>query len=502
METRINPEETVTLLDVEPEAPAPGWFSRTISRVVNVLKSGVSHVYHHPISSVLAFVTATPNTINALVGPSGINPANLGPEWWNNMTNFQRVYSITCSLSSQTINTIMNAMFLPLAKQKLVTGIKQIRTGCSAATQTLTSILLGASAGIAAGAIGYNAFLWLPAGKFTAVPIALANLLINFASRFISIVSIFGRISIMLNANSRQQGQFADELSHINPDYLFEVEDAIQEILHYLYPHHDETPLTQEEYQRFLTMLAVRLNVLRRLHPDLMLDHTNDAYCRAYAATICNIAFAVTVSVAGYLTFTQKGFDGINIFSTLLSKRSLEDIPAALQALMGSLSGIASFMFYANNGFNFTNNMVLLCKHLYREPQHLPKTLLIFAANACACISMTTVARGVVKNPHNIFGFEENALSYIYITDMTIAGALTNTNSSIEKALLPTHTDPKFSDISLPDVIQFLQNKTSHSITTETASMLRRYSLFATPVQDENIRANFEMSDRELAVIL
>lgn len=483
--------EAESLLDPRPAPARANWFNRLLTTVKGIF----GYAIHHPVTTLLAMVTAAPNTVNALVGPSGVSPAKLGSAWWNNMTLFQKMYSIGCAGSSFTINAIINALFLPLAWTKFRTGIGNIKQGPVEASKSIASIILGTFAGVAAFAIGYYAFMWLPYGKVSALPIALSNLTINFASRFISIVAILSAVSVFVSSVARKVRRYAEQLEHLHPRHLPKVERELQEILGQLFPDADRS-LTTEEYQAVVQALIIKLNALQQLHPDLLKTPTTAEYARSYAKTLSSLTFAFIVACSGFVTFTQKGFDGINIFSMLTSDHNLEDLPATGRACIGMLSGIATFMFYANNSFNFIHNMTTLTKHLYREPQHIPKALLIFATNGLACISMTTVARGVADNPHNIFGITDNAFKTLFITDTTIGGALANTNSSIEKALLPTRIEPDVNEIKVADIIHYLRNAPTHTITPHTVALLHQHGLFYTHVQDENTPNEIEMEAR------
>jgi hypothetical protein len=111
---------------------------------------------------------------------------------------------------------------------------------------------------------------------------------------------------------------------------------------------------------------------------------------------------------------------------------------------------------------------------------------------------MNSVAQGIVNNPLNMFGLTADTLGIVYIATTTTAGALANTNNTMNKAFLTAPTTTQ-SDIALPLLISYLRDADSHRITPKTAAALRKFNLFQangrlsnnTSVQVQNIPVDF-----------
>lgn len=439
---------------------------------------------------IIAAIAASPTAFSALVGPSGQGPEKIGSEWWNAMSIARRILCVACGVSSEAVNTIMNALFIPVAFDKIKASLADIGIPAQAA-KSIAALLLGIGGGIAAGALSYSSFLWLPVAVLSAIPSTIA-FLITFASRFIGIKNIFNRVSNLLNANVRLQKVFADKLAHLNDNHLDEAEAKLKAIITETFPDKKpDEPLTEAEYQSVIEKLAEQLNAMDDLYDDLIKDTTTTEMLLKYSGLVIDLITAISILTPAYMTFSQKGFDGVNIISKLTTGTALTDLHPAAKAGIGAAPGLASAMFYTSAGMDFRGNMVETFKHLYQHPASIPGALGLFAANAFASFSMSSVAQAVIDKPDNIYNLANNAYGTTYLATQTAGGLIVNLNSCVVKAYL-NKPEPAAKDVTLAHLAKRTSGE-DHPISDDTATALRQFNLFApkaaqhTPVQVPNI---------------
>jgi hypothetical protein len=474
-------------------------FKAVAAIIAKATKYGAQYAWSNPLSTILSIVTSAPSAVNALAAPSGINPANIGSIWWNSISGFTKTYSVLCMLSSFLINLITHLLVLPLAWHKFHGAILDMRKGPKQAATNSLALYFSGFGALAAGAIGYSAFQWLPYGKFTAIPIALANALINFATRFISMIVVLTLLTNMLLGHSRLQNRFADTLAHINDNYRELIQLESDHIIAAIQQNHlINSPFDDEQYQKMTRKLSRKLIALTQLHSDLIDEPSTRSTVFKYSSLALNGSFALMCASAGFITFAQKGFDGVNIIANLLANNPLDSMQAVYKGLIGASPGFSTAIFYGKNSFDFVHMASSLISYLYVKPVHLFTATGLLAANGFASASMNSVAQGIVNNPLNMFGLTADTLGIVYIATTTTAGALANTNNTMNKAFLTAPTTTQ-SDIALPLLISYLRDADSHRITPKTAAALRKFNLFQangrlsnnTSVQVQNIPVDF-----------
>lgn len=439
---------------------------------------------------IVAAIAASPTAFSALVGPSGQGPEKIGSEWWDAMSIARRILCVACGVSSEAVNTIMNALFIPVAFDKIKASLADIGIPAQAA-KSIAALLLGIGGGIAAGALSYSSFLWLPVAALSVIPSTIA-FAITFAGRFISIKNIFNRISNLLNANVRLQKIFADKLAHINDNRIEEAEAKLKTIITQSFPDKNaDEPLTEAEYQAVIERLAEQLNAMDDLYDDLIKDTTTTEMLLKYSGLVIDLITAVSILTPAFMTFSQKGFDGVNIISKLVAGTPLTDLHPVAKVGIGAAPGLASAMFYTSAGMDFRGNMVEVFKYLYQHPTSIPGALGLLTANAFASFSMSSVAQAVIDKPDNIYHLANNAYGTTYLATQTAGGLIVNLNSCVVKAYL-TNSEPAAQDLTLAHLAKRTSGE-DHPISDTTAAALRQFNLFApkagenTPVQVQNI---------------
>ncbi|VVC75925.1 hypothetical protein AQUSIP_12260 [Aquicella siphonis] len=435
------------LTDDEPTEEQQGWCAWACSGAASFTKTlggGAYYVVTHPISVGLSVLTAAPPALNSLAMPSGESPEKIGPEWWAAMSTLVKTHSIVNSASSLGINAIMNAFFLPTAWDKFKNSITHTFDSPREFFDNVFSILFGVGGALAAAAIAYSAFLWLPAGAISASVPAVISFVVTLASRYIGVKNVFKRIHHLFNDDAKAQADFAEALEHIKEDYLEEIQSEFDKIIERLFAHRDaDTPLTNADYEQIADELTDVLTRLADAHPDLIKDKTTLEYITKYTGMLFDITFALTlVGVPSYLTFMQKGFDGVNTLAKFAGN-DLSGINIWLKRLIGVIPGLASAMLYADSGTKIRTTLTQLACHLYENPKQIPAALAVLGANGFAASGPQNVAAGVLANPDNIIGLtKDTALGSTFVILNAISGGgAVNANASLTKAFLSTNPD-------------------------------------------------------------
>jgi len=176
-EARLPTEEELASFQKQPSL---------IDRLKKLTPTSITDIKNHPIYSLLAILTSAQPAISALMNESGKSPADLGAEWFYDMTPTQRALSIINMTCSFLVNYPVNQAFLmeawPQVKENLRNTFKSPRDFLN----TCYSMLLGGDSGIATGALTFDAFLFfLKIGGGYIVPTSVASFaaIISFASR-------------------------------------------------------------------------------------------------------------------------------------------------------------------------------------------------------------------------------------------------------------------------------------------------------------------------------
>lgn len=462
----------------EAELPSPGFLSQTGSLLTGYAKAfgtGALNAIKSPITTLLAAATAAPPALNALSNPSGKTPDQIGQTWWDEMSNLTRVHSVVNTASSFSINFIMNSFFIPTAWNKFRTSIVHMFDSPQQFLDNLFSIVLGLGGAVAAGAIAYNAFLWLPYGAYIAgVPAAL-SFTVTLASRYLGIKNIFKRIHNIFSKDAKNQSEFAEAIEHINEEYLDELQAKLDTILAEMFQAKaTDKPLNAEEFETLTVRFTQALNELADAHPDLVKETTSCEYAAKYAGILFDISLGLLIAGGPiFFTFMQKGYDGVKILAGFAGN-DIETIDVWFKRLIGLIPGLASFLFYTDYGTKIRGIMTDLAKHLYENPRDIPFALAALVANGFSASGPQNVAAGVVKNENNIAFMEQGTpLASTYVILNAIGGGIINGGSSLNRAFLSTQKDAIHLDEK--DLAKYLSKVDDHLMTHEITDQFRLF---------------------------
>ncbi len=427
----------------------------------------------------LAASTAAPTALNALAAPSGKNPGELGPAWWHDMSNMTRAHSVANGVSSFLINIIMNALFLPTAWKKFRTSIVHIFDSIEEFLDNSFSMILALGGALAAAAIAYNAFLWLPLGALLAIIPAGIAFTITIAQRYVGVKSIFRRVRNLFNKDASTQLELADVLQHIDKQYLEDIEARFQETLTTLLAGRDGTkPLTEIEFERLLVQLSSIVSEMQERHPDLIQNKTTLEYITRYTGILFDMLFALLVIVPpSFLIYMQKGFDGIDKAKELITGSPLPSMHVLLKCLIGLDPALVNAIFYGNAALEMRTTTVETAKYLYQNPRSIAFAIPLLIANGFSSGGMQSVATGVVKDEQNLFHLKAGTpAADIVIATMTAGGGVVNTNATLKKAFLSSPQPAAM--VTVADMTKRAANTNDQVICSKTGLALRNQSLF------------------------
>ncbi|MBX3708843.1 MAG: hypothetical protein KIT56_10140 [Gammaproteobacteria bacterium] len=449
------------------------WIGNGLVRAGKSTGNGLLYVVKHPVILLTSFITAAPPALNALANPSGQGPEEISIEWWNKMSDWVRAHSILNGSASLSINAIMNAFFLPAAWGKFKTNIAHTFDSPRDFIDNTFSIVFGIGGAMAASAIAYNAFLWL--GYISASSAAFISFSVILASRYVGVRNVLKRIYNLFNEDAAAQADFADAINHIDEAYLEEIQKKFDEIIVELFADRDhDAPLTEKDFEVIADQFVTVLQELAAAHPDLIKNKTTLEYLSKYAGVIFDFSVAITlICIPSYLTFMQKGFDGVNTLAQF-GKTDLDVLDPWFKRLIGLIPGLASSMLYADSATRLRTTIVELAQHLYENPKHIPFAFLTLAANGFAASGPQNVAAGVLNNKANIIGIHpKDILGTTFIVTNALGGSIVNVNTSLNKAFMSTNKDAKH--VTERDLAKHLSKVNDYLVSPATANKFKLF---------------------------
>ncbi len=463
-ETQPSQENGVSTIDRMPQilsAPA----SPFIPSVKTTPSSGKTRLHHKQPENwrnkltqflkkcpklLLATVSASPASVNAAAAATNSDTKDIGITWWQAMSDQEKAFSLWNAIASLIVNIKLNVDYLPVALEKTKDAIA---TSCDSAKQfvlTASTMSVGLSAAVAAGAIAYASFSW--AGALVAGTITGVNSIIFYATRYVGFKNLINRIVGMLNKDIRFTKEIINSLERIENNQLHLVNHIIDKETH----QHKKglsNPLT-------LNRIFIQLNALSEqmaqqgnalIRPQTRLDRIQD-----YSGTIFDVLLATITAMFIFPTFAQKGFDGFKQLSQLLG-RDISDLDRNIQLGIGFVPGSASAAMYAMSALDFRKIAWLVFQEVSAHPkQKLPDLIAVLfwvITNYFASASMENIARkGIIARQaeEQLIPFAPGSTtSEVYAIFNRIGGFLVNTKSSL--------ADSYGTEATLPGLIKQLR---------------------------------------------
>ena len=166
-----------------------------------------------------------------------------------------------------------------------------------------------------------------------------------------------------------------------------------------------------------------------------------------------------------FLYFSQKGFEGVNIFSQLLSDNelSLDHLSNSKKISIGFFPGASSSLFMFFSAFNLRTKCVKLFDDLKNSPKNLAILMLIIAAVGLAATSVYNPAQAMVSTD-NIFSISKESGTGKTLAIMNCLGLGIAYFNFVTMQVFPYSANPSSNPV-IEDVIVWLENK-KLSVTT------------------------------------
>jgi hypothetical protein len=402
--------------------------------------------------STVSLIAGSSSAINAGVNASKSQPQDISEAWWNAMSaplQADTGWSFSASLS---VNVIFAYNSISEAFDKARDNLFKRNQTRQEILENFITVTLGSSAAIASAAISYNAFSWTIGA--VSYPVTVASLLINFTTRYVGVRTLINRFHLHLDKDLIIKNQCVQDLERIDPAYYKEVNEAVLAAFE-----KNEKKLDKE----FIAIFATEFLELLEEKPDILKPETDSEAFNRRAFFLFEVVFACSIGLAALPTFTQKGFDGINLLVTLIKTDGMNFLAWYLKALVGAMPGIATAMLYTISALDFPKLTMTIMQGLFDAMKnaegihaHLKLVVPVMAflylaiANGFASSSMQNVAEGVFGKPDRIFDFisTENILGKILIPLNRIGGGVTNAKASFSHAFGKANaTDPKLADV-------------------------------------------------------
>lgn len=191
-------------------------FKKTI---INPFISIGQYIGNNWVFLLIGGLTAIPGAINAFCNPTGIDPKNLVTAV--QLMSFEQLMSSLWSMwSNLAPNAVMNCEFFVNLKKDFKKVKDVWQSGIAGKLSIVAAVVTGVSAALAAGSIGYSAFLFLPAGEVTALIPAALNATITFISRFNGLLNLINQVKAMQalrhDKGAHMKNMMANEISHLS----------------------------------------------------------------------------------------------------------------------------------------------------------------------------------------------------------------------------------------------------------------------------------------------
>ena len=321
-------------------------------------------------------------------------------------------------------------------------------------------LLLAVGSGIAAFALGYEAFV-AHFGPFATFALAFAgNALPTSITRFLGAANAVKRIRHWLtNQDAKLQQHLAQMLSHLNPALKetftrkFERElkfPLIQRRLQEEKPRSEHEPVTNEEMEEILTWVVRELAQLQQQSPEksIILDKTTLETVTAHTKWMTQSILALALGGVSFLPFAIAGSRGINTLLDFINPEiSLTNSPLAAKLAIGACSGIATSLLYGLSAFDFIDFCKQMVRHLRQHPHKIPLVALYLPFLALSATSLTSVARSN-STPLGFDPDNPDALFYLYCALITVAGGIVNITAPMRLFFPVTPARPTLPELS------------------------------------------------------
>jgi hypothetical protein len=395
----------------------------------------------YPFVTFISFITAFPFATNSFGAFEGKKPPDFTWEWVKSLSAGELTLSIVSFLSSLIINTVSHVRSIPDAFYTLYTSAKNFRRNSTKQNLTNLGILvLAIVACIAAGAIGYEAFLW--AGSGWAIINSIGFGFIFWATRFFGLTRMIARIDTW-----RKQHHYSNELFYLKEEYYEALYDELAK-------HNRKWRVLGKDDKNDIREITDILRAVAQLQSDQEQRgntiYNSDAQRREYIITATQIVLATLAAICICPTFAQKFFDGMNY---LINHNDGTD-PTQLYDPNNSYNGAIAFccvLLSIGTPVFYMSQVLMLSTTLYNSYLNITNgdnshkaygialAMFLIAFNFFSSAGVYMVTNSVLNNTRGILSSilpsPGSAGAHLFAIGAGAAAGLVNTKMSYEIAL-------------------------------------------------------------------
>lgn len=463
---------SIQVPDAEPTKPS--FWRRACSKVGGVIKTGSV--------AMLSVAAAAPNMISGFFAATKTDANKPGfefGEWFKALPGGKMAHSIANGASAAVVNTVMNMLFFPAAARRLKKVLpKTFRSGRDFIRNSV-ALLGGAAGAFSASGIAYASFAWL--GMPAAIGAAALNFLIYFATRFVGITNTIKKFKHFANPTIRFQKRCVELLKYLKPEHADTLNAYIRE--------HELNP-SAENFQK----LFEQINALCDEHgfDGVFRKPTGKEKIKKYLGIIFDLLLLAPILPSSFITFAQKGFDGVQMFDKLSGGVTIEGLNVWAKRAMGFVPGLVSTMFYGISAINLRPALTKTFHKIRKDKRKIIPAAVLLASNALSASAQEGIALGITNNKDNMFGLApaaDSALSQVYVGFAATGGGSTNTSANFTKysespAITDVITEPDAQgETSLTRTIDAWETREGKKdrITPEIARGLAELGMFSQP---------------------
>jgi len=448
----------------------------TASFVIN----NISSIIFYPTS----IVTALPSTMYAVMFPSGEKVSELSAAWWQSMSTSNKFFSAVTGFAALATNSLTNAKYLSDATYKIKNDLVLCYSDPLTFFKTNLYLLLAASAALSAATLSYDAFIELD--LTLAICMALFQLLAYGARRYAGTSSFFERFYNTFNEDAQFQNELLEQLERIDTKHYPLIDQLLREM--------KETEITENNAAILIQIIYNRALEIKKKNESeedfnfsLFKPITAQTWLTNNIANIFDFTMSATLAYSYYMLNGQKGYDGINIITKMISgKNQLDGLNDSSKQLIAFLPGIASSMQVAINGLDFRTIYFSVYKKIKERPILAINAMILIASSALAATAMATAAKGVISQ-NNLYNINEGTLyGSLFVTFNWLGNFCILGNASIQQAML--HEE---ANISLNNLISYLKKR---QLSKKNISLIKQHGFFANdaiPLTTESENKNY-----------
>lgn len=394
------------------------------------------------LAVLIAIIGSIYSSINSLMGPSNMSPAQLGAEWWASMTSDVIFWSIALAAGSEIDNTLNNTGFYLNIIPRLKNGYHEARKSRLKALLYGVSLFFALGSGLSIGAIAWESAAFLQGGYIVfQIFIALLTFLSIVSGRMLSLAQLSDDVTRRFEVDGRILLRFGKTLEQLNPIMRRRLEGEVRQIVNAIARERESGDirhaLKPQEFQLLLRRLANKmLEISRNSDTPLIIARTKTAIFFDGAQIGLRGIVALTTTGASFMVFNQKQWDGINIIARHISDHNIQGVPRFAQAIIGIPGGMASGVFYGKSTYAAPDWIIDTVYYCLQKPWMIPAMIgLLFCVGASGAGS-TTVVNGIANNTGNIFEFVPETGYTMAGTFLLVMGAIfANLASSMQLVL-------------------------------------------------------------------